>query len=31
MDVELDQEPVEVDEGEGDVLPGFGASENPGS
>lgn len=31
MVAELDREPLEVDEGGGDVLPGFGASENPGS
>lgn len=31
MEAELDQEPVEVDEGGGDVLPGSGAGENPGS
>ena len=27
----FDGEPVKVDEGGGDVLPGFGAGENPGS
>lgn len=28
---EVDLEPVEVDEGGGDVLPGFGATDNPGT
>lgn len=28
--IELDQEPVEVNEGGGDVLPGPGVSEDPG-
>lgn len=33
MVAELDREPLEVDDGwsGGDVLPGFGASENPDS
>lgn len=31
MDLELYQEPVEVDEAGGDVLPGFGSRENRGS
>lgn len=31
MEAELDQESVEGDEGGGVVLPGSGASENPGS
>lgn len=31
MDAELRREPAEVDEGGGDELPGFGASENPDS
>jgi len=30
-DAGLDWEPVEVDESGGDVLPGLGACENPGS
>ena len=30
-DVALDREPVRVDEGESDVLPGFGAGENAGT
>ena len=30
-DAGLDREPVEVDESGGDVLPGLGACENPGS
>lgn len=29
VDVELDQQPVEVEEG--DVLSGYGSRENPGS
>lgn len=31
MDLELYQEPAEVDEVGGEVLPGFGSSQNPGS
>lgn len=31
MNSEVDWEPVEVDEGGCDELPGFGASANPGS
>ena len=31
FDAVLDQEPVEVNEGGGEVLPGPGTSENPGS
>ncbi len=30
-DMGLDWEPMEMDENRGDVLPGLGASENPGS
>lgn len=31
LDARLDQEPVMVDEGVGDELPGLGACEDPGS
>ena len=31
LDAELDGEPVKVDEGGGDVLPGLGTCEDPGS
>ena len=31
LNLGLDRQPVEVDEGGGDVLPGLGAGEKPGS